>query len=172
MHYVQRVGANVLTHTHVLPGLSSTEQSPESKLPSVGTGARNSTKLQRRDNVARWFGITESCSGVEWTGGLVWLVRCMVASYLNTRHRKHSSSHSELFRLYPSPSPHTSCMYTHTDCISEDPDTTQFTTWYYMVLPCSISRVQSLHYIIMTSQIFIKGAINLLYPAFFVLLEL
>ena len=72
MHYVQGVGADVFTHTcNVLPGLSSTVQSPESKLPSVGTGARNRTKLQKRDNVARWFGITESCSGVEWTSLLL-----------------------------------------------------------------------------------------------------
>ena len=31
-------------HAHVLPGLSPTVQSPESKLPRAGTGARNSTK--------------------------------------------------------------------------------------------------------------------------------
>ena len=35
---------------HDIPGLSRTVQSPESKLPSVGTGAGNSTKLQRRKN--------------------------------------------------------------------------------------------------------------------------
>ena len=34
-------------------------------------------------------------------------------------------------------------------------------------LPCSISRVQSLHYIIMTSQIHILRGPHLLYPAFF-----
>ena len=46
--------AFVCTH-YVLPGLSSTVQSPELKSPSAGTGARNSTKLQRRENLTSSF---------------------------------------------------------------------------------------------------------------------
>ena len=46
--------ADACTHC-VLPGLSSTVQSPESKFPSVGTGARNSTKFQRRENLISSF---------------------------------------------------------------------------------------------------------------------
>ena len=43
---------------HDIPGLSWKVQSPESKLPWAGTGARNTTKLQRRDNVTSCFDMT------------------------------------------------------------------------------------------------------------------
>ena len=45
---------------HDIPGLSRTVQSPKSKLPWAGTGARNSTRLQRRDNVTNCFDMTET----------------------------------------------------------------------------------------------------------------
>ena len=50
--------ADAYTHC-VLPldGLLSAAQFPESKLPSAGTGARNSTKLQKRQYLTRRFHI-------------------------------------------------------------------------------------------------------------------
>ena len=49
--------ADVCTY-YVLPGLSPMVQSPELKSPSAGTGARNSTKLQRRENLTSSFDMT------------------------------------------------------------------------------------------------------------------
>ena len=81
---------------HDIPGLSRTLQSPESKLPSVGTGAGNSTKLQRRKN-DQLIQYDSNCSELASLLLLVWW-------YINTTYwetEKQSKRNAGFLQNYP-----------------------------------------------------------------------